>query len=89
VAHSFSFEFNPEGAHAVGAAFRRRGFGRVWVGEETTSDDYWHVVGWRIQPLTERSVANVSRWMVALAREHGGRYDGWSPPSQSRLGHHS
>ena len=77
---------NPEGARAVAAEFKRRGFSRVWVGEEVTGDDCWHVVGWRMQPLTRRSVANGSRWMVELARKHGGDYDGWSLSSQSKLG---
>jgi hypothetical protein len=47
VSHSFSFVFSREGARAVGAEFRRQGFSRVWVGEEITGDDYWHVVGRR------------------------------------------
>jgi len=86
VSHAFSFPFSREGARAVAAELARRGFTRVWVGEETTGDDYWHVVGWQMQPLTERSVANTTRWMVPLARQHGGEYDGWSLPAASKLG---
>ncbi|MDH5199097.1 MAG: ribonuclease E inhibitor RraB [Gemmatimonadota bacterium] len=86
VSHSFSFVFNPEGARALGAELRRQRFTRVWVGEEIAGDDCWHVVGWRTQSLTPRRVANGSRAMVALAREHGGEYDGWSLPPDTKLG---
>jgi hypothetical protein len=77
VSHAFSFAFNRGGARAVGDELRRRGFDRIWVGEEITGDSYWHVTGWHRQALTHRVVANTRHQMEALARLHGGVYDGW------------
>jgi hypothetical protein len=77
VSHSFSFLFNAEGARAVGAELKRLGFARVWVGEEITGDDYWHVTAWRRQSLTQRVVANSRRQMETLAVRNKGTYDGW------------
>jgi hypothetical protein len=67
--HGFFFDSNREGARAVGTELHRRGFERVWVGEEMTGDDCGHVVGWCRQPLTHRVVSNVRRLMGKLAKD--------------------
>lgn len=84
VSHSFSF--NREGARAVGDELRRKGFKKVWVGEEMTGDDYWHVIGVCVQSLTDRSVGNANKEMVELAGRYSGRYDGWSTAHTSLPG---
>ena len=78
VSHGFSFPFNRDGARYVGDELRRHRFLKVWVGEETSGDEYWHVWGLRRQCLTPRVVVNTRRQMEALARRAGGTYDGWS-----------
>jgi hypothetical protein len=79
ISHGFSFPFYAEGAFAVASVLRRRrGFERVWVGEEITGDGYWHVVAWRRQSVTHRALSNARRLMGKLAADHGGVYDGWS-----------
>src|SRR5947209_1213327 len=77
ISHAFSFPFNAGGARAMGAELERRGFARVWVGEELSGDDYWHVCGWRRPSLTHRTVANTRHQMEQLAARHHGTYDGW------------
>ena len=78
VQYSFSFLFNHEGARAAAKELERRGFPELRVLEEETGDDYWHVVAWRRQSLTERVVANYQRQMAALAGYYGGTYDSWA-----------
>jgi hypothetical protein len=78
IAHGFSFVFNPDGALAVAKTLERRRFAKVWVGEETTGDGFWHVCGWTSQPITARVLATTGHQLELLAERHGGRYDGWN-----------
>jgi len=78
VSYGFSFPWNRNGARAVGAELRRRRFDHVWVGEESTGDDYWHVWAWHTIGLDERTLGTDLRLMTHLARTHGGTFTGWS-----------
>ena len=81
VSHTFSFDSNPDGARGVAAELRRRGFARIWLGEEISGDGYWHVVARRRQALNERVFVNARRELRRLAVTNGGVYDGWSVQS--------